>query len=56
VVQTKPRSKRSTARPTGPRFASGAADGSYHTDDSIGSSVKATKSEISTATETVTPN
>ena len=40
----------------GPRLASGWESGSYQTLDSIGSSVKLTKSEISTATETVTPN
>ncbi len=46
----------SSARPIGPRSAPPSACGSYHNDDSIGSSVNETSSDTSTANATVMPN
>ena len=47
---------RSSARPIRPRGAPPSAWGSYHSDDSIGSSVNETNSDTSTAKPTVIPN
>ena len=51
-----PRSTRSITRPSHGTRAKREPGGSCHTADSIGSSVKDTNSDTSTATATVTPN